>query len=705
MHQCLSSDGDKMITINIDGKEIQTQEGKTVLQAADDAGIYIPNLCYHPDLPPIGSCRLCVVEIEGIRGLPTSCTTKVADKMVIKTKTETLQKHRSNIVWLLLSEQPGQLEENSQFKKVVDYIGKKELLTDYSPQAKNLPINDDDPFFVRDMNKCILCGRCVRMCQQVRGVGAIGMINRGIDTIVSTCANSTIKDADCAFCGACVEVCPSGALTDKDLCENKTKEENLIPCKNTCPAGIDIPRYVKYIAQGRYQDAVEVIRQIAPFPHTLGCVCDHPCEQSCRRNELNDPIAIKALKRFVAEKDTGRWKKLVEVADDTGKKVAVIGSGPAGLTAGWFLRKKGHSVTVFEALPKAGGTLRIGIPKYRLPEDVLDKEIKDITDIGVEIKTNTKVDSVDKLFEQGFDAVFIAVGATNGMTMGLEGEDDPRVMDGMSILKPVNLDEKVDLTGKVGVVGGGNVAIDAARCALRTDANEVVIIYRRTREEMPAAVEEIEEALEEGIKIEFLVNPQKITPADKLQVECIRMKLGKPDDSGRRRPVPIEGSEFILELDRLIIAIGQRSTIPKEFAVEQDRRGFVNSDERTTETSKKGVFAAGDVSSGPASVIKAIAGGRNAAASIDQYLGGDGQIDQKYIPDEENSPWIGRRENFAYKNRAKMETRPGDERKKDFDQVELGFDEETALKEAARCMRCQLRFDISKAPMPPEKDE
>ncbi|HPS55877.1 MAG TPA: FAD-dependent oxidoreductase [Sedimentisphaerales bacterium] len=696
-----------MITINIDGKEIQTQEGKTVLQAAADAGIYIPNLCYHPDLPAIGSCRLCVVEIKGMRGLPTSCTTKVTEGMVVNTKTETLQKHRSNIVWLLLSEQPGELEENSQFKKVVEYIGKKELLSDFCPQAKNLPVNDDDPFFIRDMNKCILCGRCVLMCQQIRGVGAIGMINRGVGTIVSTCGDSTIKDAGCAFCGACVEVCPSGALTDRDICKDKTKtkEERLLPCKNTCPAGIDIPRYVKYIAAGRYQDAVEVIRQTAPFPHTLGCVCDHPCEQACRRNELNNPVAIKALKRFVAEKDDRRWKKLVKIEPDTGKKVAIIGSGPAGLTAGWFLRKKGHSVTVFESLPKAGGTLRIGIPKYRLPKEVLDREIKDISDIGVEIKTNTKVDSIDKLFKQGFDAVFIAVGATKGMTMGLEGEDDPRVMDGMSILKPVNLDEKVDLRGKVGVVGGGNVAIDAARCALRSGADEVVMIYRRTREEMPAAAEEVEEALEEGIKIEFLVNPQKITPADKLQVECIRMELGKPDSSGRRSPVPIEGSEFILELDRLIIAIGQSSTVPAEFGVEQNKRGFIKCDEKTTETTKKGVFAAGDISSGPASVIKAIAGGRKAASSIDKYLGGDGLIDQKYIADEKNPTWIGRDEKFAHKDREKMNSRPGKKRKKDFDQVELGFDEKTALKEASRCMRCQLRFDISRATMPPEKNK
>ncbi|MCD6097625.1 FAD-dependent oxidoreductase [bacterium] len=692
-----------MIRLTIDDKEIEVEPGKTVLEAALQAGIYIPNLCYHPDLPPVGACRLCIVEIEGMKGTPTACTTTVKEGMVVHTNTPKVQELRKNLIWLILSEHPKDLTKSSQLKKVVEWIGVKDVLPGYIPHPKNLPVVSDEPLFIRELNRCILCGRCVRICQEVRGVGTIGFVSRGTTAIVGTSYDLPMKDAGCKFCGACVEVCPSGALFDKEEFEEKDREKILLPCKNSCPAGIDIPRYVRLIAERRFQDALEVIREKVPFPNVLGCVCDHPCEEACRRGEVNEPIAIRALKRFVAEQDSGRWRTKITVAPETGKKVAIVGSGPAGLTAAWFLRKLGHSVTVFEALPKAGGMMRIGIPKYRLPRDLLDREIEDIENIGVKIKTNAKIESLDELFSQGFNAIYLALGATQGIKMGIPGEDNPQVLDGISVLRSINLGEKVDITGDVAVVGGGNVAIDVARCALRVGAEKVTILYRRTQREMPAYSEEVEEALKEGVRFSFLVTPQKVSPeGKKLKVECIRMKLGEPDASGRRRPIPIEGSEFTIEVDRLITAIGQRSEVPERFGLATDRRGHIQVDEETLSCSREGVFAGGDVVSGPASVIKAIQAGRKAAISIDKYLGGKGQIDQKFIPEEEEPNWLGREEGFAYKRRAKTTTLPIDERLHGFAQVELTLDERAAVEEAKRCLRCQLRLNISKAPLPPE---
>lgn len=695
-----------MIRLNINGKEIETEAGKTVLEAALEAGIYIPNLCYHPDIPPIGSCRLCIVEIEGMEGFPVACTTQVKEGMVVHSNTPEIQELRKNVVWFILSEHPPELDKSSQLKKVVEWIGVKEMLAGYISHPKNLPVVSDEPLFIRDFNRCVLCGRCVRMCQEVRGVGEIGLINRGINTIVGTSYDLPMKDADCKFCGACVEVCPSGALIDKEKFDQKDREKTLLPCKSTCPAGIDIPRYVRLIAEGRFQDAIEVIREKVPFPNVLGCVCDYPCEQVCRRRELNEPIAIKALKKFVAQRDSGRWRSKIIIASETGKKVAIVGSGPAGLTAAWFLRKSGHSVTVFEALPKTGGMLRTGIPRYRLPENVLDQEIKDIEDIGVKIKTNKRVESLEQLFNQGFDAVFLALGAPQDMKMGIPGEDDPKVLDGIFLLRSINFGDKVDIAGEVAVVGGGNAAIDVARSALRVGAEKVTILYRRTRQEMPAEPEEVEEALNEGVNIDFLVAPQRVLPErDKLKLECIQMRLGEPDSSGRRRPVPIESSEFIIEVDRLIMAIGQKPAVPDGFGLSMNRWGYILADEETLACSREGVFSGGDVVSGPASVIKAIQDGRKAAISIDKYLGGKGQIDQKLVPEEQDNPWLGRDEGFADKERAQMPTLVVEERTNNFEQIECCFNEKSAVEEANRCLRCQLRLKISKVLLPPQKED
>jgi len=460
------------------------------------------------------------------------------------------------------------------------------------------------------------------------------------------------------------------------------------PCSHICPAGIDVPRYIRFIADGKPAEALAVIREKIPFPAVCGLVCFHPCEAKCRRGQLDEAIAIRILKGYAAGHDTGEWKQNIKMAPATGKRVAIIGSGPAGLTAAYYLAKLGHLVTVFEALPEPGGMMRVGIPDYRLPKNILGAEIKEIEDIGVEIRTNTRVDSIDRLFEGGYNAVFLAIGAHRGMKIGVEGEDGPRVIECVDFLREVSLGKKVALGNRVAVIGGGNAAVDSARTALRLGAKEVTIVYRRTQAEMPASPEEVEEALAEGVQIYFLAAPSRITSQDsRVELECIRMELGAMDASGRRRPEPIRGSEFAMGFDTIIAAIGQRPEIPQQFNLATGRGNVIEVDPDTLATSREGVFAGGDVVSGPASVIEAIAAGRQAAISVDKYLGGSGAIDEVLAPPEEA---VAPLEEAEEKRRPKMPTLPLEERLGGFSQVELGYNDEMAIEEAIRCLRCDL---------------
>jgi NADH-quinone oxidoreductase subunit F len=460
------------------------------------------------------------------------------------------------------------------------------------------------------------------------------------------------------------------------------------PCSHTCPAGVDAPRYIRFIAQGKPAEAVAVIREKIPFPSVCGYVCVHPCEAKCRRALLDEAIGIRVLKRFAADHDTGLWKQSSRAAPATGKRVAIIGSGPAGLTAAYYLAKLGHKITVFEALPEAGGMMRVGIPDYRLPKAILKAEIGEIESLGVDIKLNTLVDSLDGLFEQGYNAVFLATGAHQGMKIGVKGEKNPGVIDCVSFLREVSLGKKVKVGDRVAVIGGGNAAIDSARTALRLGAREVTIVYRRTQAEMPASTEEIEEATTEGVEIRFLAAPSKITSQNgKLRLECLQMKLGEVDASGRPRPEPVKGSQFSLDFDTIIAAVGQRPEVPSQFKLSLGRGDTIQVDPDTLATSREGVFAGGDVVSGPASVIEAIAAGRQAAISIDKYLGGKGEIEETLAPPEgELAPL----EEAEEEPRVEIPSLPVVERLKGFDQVELGLSDKMAVKEAERCLRCDL---------------
>ncbi len=467
------------------------------------------------------------------------------------------------------------------------------------------------------------------------------------------------------------------------------------PCRHICPAGVDVPRYIRLIAKGNYGEALRVIREKIPFPAVCGYICFRPCERKCRRGQIDDPIAIRALKRFVVDHAPKEDYFTKVTAPPSGKQVAIIGSGPAGLTAAYYLAKKGgHRVTVFETLPEAGGMMRYGIPRFRLPQRVLDTEIEMIKQVGVEIRTNSPINSLRSLSRQGYNAIFLGLGAHAGMKMGIPGEDSARVMDCITFLRKVNLGEKIDLGNKVAVIGGGNAAIDAARTAMRMEAREVTILYRRSKDEMPASEEEIQEALEEGVKIEYLTVPVEISNQNgHLKMDCLRMKLGEIDASGRRKPEPLPGSKFTKAYDSIITAIGQVPYIPREMEIKGRKRGNINADPDTCSTEIKGVFAGGDIVSGPSSVIEAIAMGRRAAVAIDRYLGGHGLIEEKFSSPEDISGLKAITEEEDERRRPSMPTIPFNQRLHGFNLVQLGFSETTAKEEAQRCLRCDLEED------------
>jgi NADH-quinone oxidoreductase subunit F len=524
---------------------------------------------------------------------------------------------------------------------------------------------------------------------------------------------------ECSLCGL-GQTCPNPVLSTinhfRHEYEAHIKEKKcpaaacdalmISPCQHTCPVGINIPKYVSQIATGEYLEAVNTIRERNPFPAICGRICHHPCETRCRRGELDDPVSIRALKRFAADWYFDNLSQLPAAEPfpkSKSQKVAVVGAGPTGLSCAYFLAQAGYPVTVYEALPLAGGMLSVAIPDFRLPREVIQKEIDYIVQKGVDLKCNMPINmnfTVDDLRKDGYSAVFIAAGAQRSQRIGIPGEIEG--IDGMHyglrFLRDVKIGREVKVGRRVAVIGGGNVALDSARAALRLGADEVSIFYRRSRSEMPVTEVEYDEALAEGINVNFLVSPTRIVTDNwrTMGLQCIRMQLGNHDGTGRRRPVPISGSEFFAEADSVIAAVGQApdlSFLPANTALERTRWETLMVNDNTLATNVNGVFAGGDFVTGPGMVIEAIAAGRRAAIAIDKYLKRDtsrvemydlkGPVANKPAVSEEQDAWESRPKQEIPKLSA-------EERKCTFREIELGLSEESARLEAKRCLRCDL---------------
>jgi len=579
----------------------------------------------------------------------------------------------------------------------------------------------DKTFPTNDCSACILSPKLVEVGRHpnveiltrrtVKGVEG----EAGHFTVKLERAPRYVDLSKCTGCGDCAKVCPVNVPSDfnEGLSERQAiyrhfpqaipsayaiDKRGTSPCKAACPTHISVQGYVALIAAGKFKEALKLIKRDNPFPVVCGRVCNHPCETACMRGKVDEPIDIMHLKQFVADldlKDETRY--IPEKKESKGKKVAVVGAGPSGLTCAYYLAIEGYDVDVFEALPVAGGWLAVGIPEYRLPKDVLRAEIKVIEDLGVKIHLNTRVGKdipFDKLKAE-YDAVFIGCGTMRSTKLNIPGEDLQGVIHGVDFLKRVNLGERLYPGDRVAVIGGGNVAMDAVRTSVRMGSKDVFILYRRSRAEMPASPEEIEEALEEGVRMEFLVAPKRILGENGkvTGIECVRMELGEPDASGRRRPIEIKGSEFVVPCDAVIPAIGQEadlSFLTKECGISINKWNNIDVDPVTFVTNVPGVFAGGDVVTGPQTVVKAVYAGKEAAKSIDRYLKGE---DIKAGRERDWTQGLadpGDVSNVRKEARVKYPHLKPEERKSNFREVGLGFTEEDAVREAKRCLSCGI---------------
>jgi len=489
--------------------------------------------------------------------------------------------------------------------------------------------------------------------------------------------------------------CPAGVCRDLYIS----------PCQNACPAGMNVPGYISLIGEGRFKEALELALDTNPFPSVCGRICDHQCQSKCRRNQIDESVAIRSLKRFIGdyEENNIEYPEIKVSKGEMPFRVAVIGAGPAGLSCAYFLARLGYKPTVFEKLPVAGGMMAVAIPEYRLPNNILQREINNIKKLGVDIKLNTQVGrdiTISQLWSQGYEAFFVAVGMYGDRRLGIPGENLENVFQAVDLLADISLDKPIasPVGKKAVVIGGGNSAIDAARTILRMGAKDVTILYRRTRREMPAYEEEIKAAEREGVNLQYLTAPEKIfgEKGKVKSIECIKMEPGEFDKHGRQKPIPIKNSNFYLDVDIIIPAIGEFSDVTELFTgldVETNPDGTVSCDKNGV-TSIPGVFSGGDVVSGPATVINAIASGERAAVNIDQYLTKDRtktyswrahkKVDTFFDPEVEP---------VKYKMQ-NPSTLSSDKRKGNFDEVELCYSKSIAMKEAKRCLRCDLEIEL-----------
>lgn len=576
-----------------------------------------------------------------------------------------------------------------------------------------------------DLNRCTGCKTCIVACRNYHELinlaeakpNAMPYYLRVQECLTGTypCVVLDTWVVPCQQCAdpQCMVACPEGAIkkdpetgvvrVDPDTCTGCNaipgqfggEKQKTSPCMVNCPAHINVQGYVTLVAKGKYREALQLIKEDNPLPAVCGRVCDHPCETACKRGEIDAPVAINFIKRFVADLDLNADTRYVpEIKAKKQDRVAIVGSGPAGLSCAYYLAREGYQVTIFEKAAVLGGMLTTGIPSYRLPQTLVEAEIQVIRDMGVTMKTGVEIGkdiTVAQLRQEGFKAFFVAIGTQECKDLGVEGEDMDGVYRGLDYLHQVNRGEPPTLGKRVAVIGGGNVAMDAVRSARRLGAEEAFIVYRRSLEEMPSRPEELEECQQEGIPFHFLTQPVRFvgTNGKVKAMECVKMRLTEPDESGRRAPEPIPGSEFTVEVDAVITALGQEadwSCLTPECTCTLTEWGTMRVDSLTLQSNDPDIFAGGDAVRGPGTVIEAIADGKQAAISIDRYISG---LDMRKGRRKE---WIAvadvQKEKYAPVRRTAMPRLETAARLKSFDEVQQGFTEEMAVQEAQRCLSC-----------------
>ena len=692
-----------MITLTIDGQTVTAREGQSVLHAALEAGVYIPHLCDHPDLEAKGGCRLCSVTVDGGDVPVPACMTAARDGMQVDSRSDAAMAVRKAAMELMLATHPSECTGCPKYGKcelqsLYQYMGVNGQ--EWRQKSRPVPTDSSNPLIEHLFTRCVRCGRCVRACQDLRGVKVLDYVRDASGVHAGVPGGKSLAEAGCRFCGACIEVCPTGSIVDAVGLMEKyhAYADNVEPCRAECPAHIDIPAYIRAIRAGDPGQAHAIIREKVPFPLVLGHICNHLCETGCKRSALNDPMGIRNLKRYAVEHDTDQaWREKGFHRARTGKRVAVVGSGPCGLTAAYYLNKLGHDVTVLEKRPQLGGPMTSGIPAYRLPLEGVQAEIDYILSDGVQAKVNCEVTDAAALRRE-HDAVLIAVGVSRGRKLPLPGADLPQVYTAMDVLADSRAGKDLGyLGGRVCVIGAGSVGYDVARSLVRLGL-DVTLTCLEQADKVLADKDDQEEGAQEGVKLlpgrSFEAIEGTAEQVTGLRVHTV---LSSTYDraTGKVTEVAQEGSQTVLPCDSVVFATGQYTGLQdyENFGIELSGRGYPVVD--GLRTSADGIFAAGDAVTGISFVIKAIQQGRLAASEIDRYLGGDGCIDETLTERTPAEAHIGRIEGFAALPRVEQELREAGARARDHEDVYRTYTCAQAGCEAERCLQCDLRLGFT----------